>query len=168
MIINNGDGTWTVRFYSNGKADYVTVNSQLPVDSKGNLIFDGYGTSSTSTSNVLWLALLEKAYAQWNETGKAGRSGAANSYASIEGGWMGDVYAQTLNCADTTYQMTTSAKQTLVNALSAGKAVTIGTDNHPASSTGLYGNHAYNVLSYDAPPACSRCTIPGGLTSRRN
>ena len=86
MIIDNGDGTWTVRFYSNGTADYVTVNSQLPVDSKGNLIFDGYGTSSTSGSNVLWLELLEKAYAQWNETGREGRSAAANSYASIEGG----------------------------------------------------------------------------------
>ena len=101
MIIDNGDGTWTVRFYSNGTADYVTVNSQLPVDSKGNLIFDGYGTSPTSKSNVLWLELLEKAYAQWNETGKAGRSPSANSYASIAGGWMGDVYAQTLSCADT-------------------------------------------------------------------
>ena len=104
MIIDNGDGTWTVRFYYNGTADYVTVNSQLPVDSKGNLIFDGYGTSSTSTSNVLWLELLEKAYAQWNETGRAGRGAATNSYASIAGGWMGDVYAQTLNCTDTSYR----------------------------------------------------------------
>ncbi len=163
MIIANGDGTWTVRFYSNGTADYVTVNSQLPVDSKGNLIFDGYGTSSTSGSNVLWLELLEKAYAQWNETGKAGRSGAANSYASIEGGWMGDVYAQTLNCADTTYQMTTSGKQTLISALSAGEAVTVGTDSHPAASTGLYGDHAYNVLSYDGTTGLFTLYNPWGI-----
>ncbi|MCE5266809.1 MAG: hypothetical protein LLG00_02855 [Planctomycetaceae bacterium] len=151
MIIDNGDGTWTVRFYYNGAADYVTVNSQLPVDSRGNLVFDGYGASSASTSNVLWLELIEKAYAQWNETGRTGRSSNSNSYISIEGGWMGDVYAQTLNCADTSYSLrTSSAQQAMVAALSAGKPVTIGTVTSPSSSTGLYGNHAYNVLSYDS------------------
>ena len=32
MFIDNGDNTWTVRFYdSNGMADYVTVNRMLPV-----------------------------------------------------------------------------------------------------------------------------------------
>ena len=31
MFINNGNGTWTVRFYVNGAPDYVTVNDQLPV-----------------------------------------------------------------------------------------------------------------------------------------
>ncbi|MEN6449556.1 MAG: C2 family cysteine protease [Thermoguttaceae bacterium] len=151
MLIDNGDGTYTVRFYSNGVADYVTVNTQLPVSSKGTLVFDGYGTSASSASNVLWLELIEKAYAQWNETGKTGRDSATNSYAAIEGGWMGDVYAQTLNCADTAYSLrTASAKQTLISALSAGKAATIGTVTSPASGTGLYGNHAYNVLSYDS------------------
>ncbi|MEN6458272.1 MAG: C2 family cysteine protease [Thermoguttaceae bacterium] len=150
MLIDNGDGTYTVRFYYNGVADYVTVNTQLPVDSNGNLVYDGYGTSSTSSSNVLWLELIEKAYAQWNETGKTGRDSTSNSYAAIEGGWMGDVYAQVLNCADTAYSLNSSTKQTLINALSSGKAVTIGTVSSPASSTGLYGNHAYNVLSYNS------------------
>jgi hypothetical protein len=153
MFIANGDGTWTVRFYWNGTADYVTVNSQLPVDASGKLIFDGYGTSSTSTTNVLWLELLEKAYAQWNETGKAGRDQAENSYSSIEGGWMGDVYQQALGYASTYCQDTSasSAKQALIDALAAGQAVTIGTRsfNYDAT-TKLYGNHAYNVISYSS------------------
>ncbi len=151
MFINNGDGTWTVRFYYNGTADYVTVNSQLPVDSSGDLIYQGYGNSSASSSNVLWLALLEKAYAQWNETGKTGRDTAANTYASIEGGWMSDVYAQTLGYSATDYYTSSSsAKQALISAVTSGKAVTIGTVTNPASGTGLYGNHAYNVLSYNS------------------
>jgi hypothetical protein len=149
MMIDNGDGTWTVRFYSNATADYVTVNSRLPVDAKGNLIFQGYGSSS-SASNSLWLALVEKAYAQWNETGKTGRSTAANSYSAIEGGWMGDVYDQTLGYSSSSYNMTSSAKQTLINALTGKKAVTIGTVSSPDSGTGLYGGHAYNVLSYNS------------------
>jgi hypothetical protein len=154
MIIDNGDGTWTVRFYYNGTADYVTVNDRLPVDSSGRLAFDGYGTSSASSGNVLWLELLEKAYAQWNETGRTDRSLAENSYSSIEGGWMGDVYEQVLGrTASLYYQDTTasSAKQTLINAISAGQAVTIGTKAFDYNSaTKLYGNHAYNVLSYNS------------------
>jgi hypothetical protein len=154
MIVDNGDGTWTVRFYYNGTADYVTVNSQLPVNSSGKLIFDGYGTSPTSTSNVLWLELIEKAYAQWNETGKTGRDTTTNSYSAIEGGWMGDVYQQVLGYAPTIYsQSTTSstAKQLLINAIAAGEAVTIGTKSFNFdSATGLYGNHAYAVIAYNS------------------
>ena len=147
MLIDNGDGTWTVRFYVNGTADYVTVNSRLPVDSSGNLVFDGFGSKRRSLSNVLWIPLLEKAYAQWNETGKEGRNG-QNSYAAIAGGWMADVDAQVLGYAAASYSLTSSAQQTLINAVTGHKAVTIGTINSPAASTGLYGSHAYAVIGY--------------------
>ena len=43
MFIVNGDGTYTVRFYHNGVADYVTVDSALPVDQYGRLVFNGNG-----------------------------------------------------------------------------------------------------------------------------
>lgn len=154
MLIDNGDGTWTVRFYYNGTADYVTVNSQLPVGAGNTLIFDGYGSSSTSTSNVLWLPLIEKAYAQWNETGKTGRSDARNSYTSIEGGWMGDVFEQALGYSASTYYLSTSsssAQQALINAVGAKQAVTIGTKSFGSdATTGLYGGHAYNVIAYNS------------------
>jgi hypothetical protein len=94
----------------------------------------------------LWIALAEKAYAQWNQTGNSGRDG-TNRYASIEGGWMGDVNAQVLGYNSTMNYFTSSNSSALVNALSSGRAVTLGT----RSSTGigdLVGGHAYTVSSY--------------------
>ena len=96
MIIANGDNTWTVRFYANGVADYVTVDNMLPTDSSGTLVYDGEGYAASYAGNKLWLPLLEKAYAEWNETGNEGRNG-QNAYPSIEGGFMDAVDAQVLN-----------------------------------------------------------------------
>ena len=61
MFIVNGDGTYTVRFFNNGKADFVTVDSQLP-SYYGSFVFANMGQNIKSTSNVLWVALAEKAY----------------------------------------------------------------------------------------------------------
>lgn len=168
MFIDNGDDTYTVRFFGGsygsyydssgqistgftsgkGYADYVTINRQLPTDSSGSYAYSNYGFSSTSTNVPLWIALAEKAYAQWNQTGNSGRDG-TNRYASIEGGWMGDVNAQVLGYNSTMNYFTSSNSSALVNALSSGRAVTLGT----RSSTGisdLVGGHAYTVSSYNS------------------
>ncbi len=150
MFVDNGDNTWTVRFYYNGTADYVTVNDRLPITSSGYLIFQGWGAHYTNSNNTLWLCLLEKAYAQWNETGKTGQGTGTNSYLGIEGGWMGTVYAQALGYAAADYYVTGANQAALNAALSSGKAVTIGTNMSVNVNTGLYGNHAYNVLSYSS------------------
>ena len=58
MIVDNGVDaqtgihSWTVRFYDNGVADYVTVDNQLPV-SGSTLVFDGYGTSISSPQGAM-------------------------------------------------------------------------------------------------------------------
>jgi hypothetical protein len=152
MFINNGDGTYTVRFYANSTPDYVTVNSMLPTY-EGRLIFADYGASYTSASNDLWIPLAEKAYAQWNETGNEGRDG-TNTYAGIAGGWMADVDAQVLGHAAASYYPTTSNQQTMIAALAANEAVTMGTIVSPNSDDslagGLYGCHAYAVTGYNA------------------
>jgi hypothetical protein len=152
MFIDNGDNTWTVRFYSNGVPDYVTVNRSLPAWD-GSLFCAGYGSSCSNTANVLWMPLLERAYAQWNETGKTAQGTYTNSYEGIEGGWTGDVYLQALGYS-TIYEMTTAqknAKATLINALASHQAVTISTNKTTNfNSTGLHENHAYNVLSYNS------------------
>jgi len=88
----------------------VTVNSQLPV-SGGKRVFDGAGASDSSSANVLWIPLLEKAYAQWSATGNAGRPSAQNSYASLAGGWMADVDAQVLGHAASSYDLINSSDQ---------------------------------------------------------
>ena len=167
MFIDNGDGTYTVRFYAgalglfwqgglisagflagSGVADYVTVDRHLAVFSSGVLAYSGYGRSAVNPATPLWLALAEKAYAQWNETGKAGRNG-TNTFAGIEGGWMSNVNAQVLGYNSTHYPTSSSAKLTLIQALASGQAVTIGTPPS-ASLGGVVGSHAYVVTGYNS------------------
>jgi hypothetical protein len=169
MFIDNGDGTFTVRFYggkygayytadgsisdgfaigTEGQVDYITVDRRLPVYSGNRLAYSGYGNDARSGSNALWIALAEKAYAQWNQTGNAGRNG-ANTYSAIEGGWMATVYAQVLGRNATDYWFTNTPKQTLINALNSGQSVTLGTKNGSLGG-GLVQGHAYMVKSYDA------------------
>jgi hypothetical protein len=158
MIVDNGVDaktglhTWTVRFYSNGTADYVTVDNMLPT-SGGRLVFDGYGEGTTNPQG-LWIALVEKAYAQWNETGKEGRNG-SNTYSGIEGGWMADVDAQVLGHSASSYNLSgNTALQALISGMTNHQAVTIGTDStnnaNDLLSYGLYGSHAYAVVGYNA------------------
>jgi hypothetical protein len=178
MFIDNGDGTFTVRFYYNSKADYVTVTRELAIsDSLSTLVFDGCGSLYSDAGNVLWLPLLEKAYVQWNETGRTGQGNHLNSYQAIASGWMGDVYRQAVgyssiysmatsasNAAPAAFIManlsittggngsttTVNAKTTLIYTVSHHYAVTIGTNSTTDfSGTGLHGNHAYNILSYN-------------------
>lgn len=56
MITDNGDNTYTMRFYSNGEAEYVTVDRRIATS-----------ISAKRNNGVLWVALVEKAYAQWRE-----------------------------------------------------------------------------------------------------
>lgn len=158
MFVDNGVDaktglhTWTVRFYRNGTADYVTVDNMLPT-SGGRLVFNGYGEGLTNPQG-LWIGLIEKAYAQWNETGKEGRDG-TNTYSGIEGGWMADVDAQVLGHTASSYSLSgNSALQALIAGMTSHQAVTIGTDSTNNSgdllSYGLYGSHAYAVVGYNA------------------
>ena len=168
MFINNGDGTYTVRFYfgtygvinsgSGGisagfqnnqiTADYVTVNAMLPT-SGGRLVYADYGASANNAGNSLWIPLAEKAYAQWNQSGRAGRDG-TNAYASIQGGWMATVDAQVLGYNATDYIMSSTSEQTAINALAAHEAVTIGTLQWSGTTDGLYADHAYAIIGYNA------------------
>ncbi len=68
MIVDNGDNTYTIRFYSNGTPNWVTVDRRL-VTYNGQL-FGASANGSTNpnnNSNVLWVPLVERAYAQWRE-----------------------------------------------------------------------------------------------------
>ena len=167
LFIDNGDGTYTVRFYydvgaATSKVDYVTVNRRLPAYANGTLGFSGYGQSISSTATTLWIALAEKAYAQWNETGNEGRDG-TNRYSAIEGGWMSDVNAQVLGYNSTNSSFLNSSKQTLLSALSAQQAVTAGTLSN-ASAGGLYGSHAYIVTGYNSSTDTFTLHNPWGVS----
>ena len=89
MFIDNGDGTFTVRFYRKiGRrysAEYVTVNKQLPTRG-GKAVYAGWGGADYSNpNNKLWVALAEKAYAQINESGWLKQGEDHNSYSKYEG-----------------------------------------------------------------------------------
>src|SRR5262249_25616108 len=96
-FIDNGDGTFTVRFLHNGTPDYVTVDKYLPETSAGILWYAGMGWKANNTANKLWAPLLEKAYAQLAESGWSRGPGLANAYASIANGWEGTVIGQVAN-----------------------------------------------------------------------
>lgn len=167
MIIDNGDGTYTVRFYTGtygssynastgswsdgftngaGTADYVTVDRKLATTSSGMLVYADFGANYANSANALWIPLLEKAYAEWNQTGKEGRNG-QDSFAAIEGGWMATVDAQVLGHNATDYNMTDADKQYAISALAAHEAVTIGTYT---ANYGLVASHAYAIIGYNS------------------
>ncbi|AMV35486.1 Calpain family cysteine protease [Pirellula sp. SH-Sr6A] len=161
MFLDNGDGTFTVRFFGPTSADYITVNRQLPALSSGVLAYAGLGKSVSSATTPLWVALAEKAYAQWNETGLSGRDG-TNTYAGIEGGWMSNVNRQVLGYASSNYAVSTSSASHLASQLGGGRAVTIGTKGNV--SNGLVGSHAYIVTGYDAGTGTFDLYNPWGTT----
>lgn len=66
MIINNGDNTYTFKFFAGNSAQYVTVDNKLATK-------DGRGFGAQA-SDALWVPLAEKAYAQWREW-REGRPG---------------------------------------------------------------------------------------------
>jgi len=83
MFTDNGDDTWSVRFYTSGKTDYVTVDKQFLTCSAGKYIYADDGAEykqSVAGDNELWVALAEKAYAQVNESGNIGQETATNYY----------------------------------------------------------------------------------------
>ena len=168
MFIDNGDDTYTTRFYvgagfasGSGTADYVTVNRRLPAYLNGTLGYSSYGMSIGSQATPLWIAFAEKAYAQWNETGQSGRDG-TNRYAAIEGGWMANVNAQVLGYNSSNYSFASSNKQSLISALSSSKSVTLGTLQN-ASAGGLVGSHAYTITGYNATTETFSLHNPWGV-----
>lgn len=167
MFIVNGDGTYTVRFFNKGKADYVTVDSQLPVDRWGRLMFASMGVSASSTSNVLWVALAEKAYVQMNESGwlRLGLSGnGLNSYQAIAGGWFSAAALQIANRASTTVAVGSSTFNEFTTAFNAGKLVGFASKSTPSSSA-IVGNHQYVVVGFNATTQTVTLFNPWGVSN---
>jgi hypothetical protein len=157
MFIDNGDNTFTVRFFNGTKADYVTVDRYLPVDSSGKLVFASIGAQASDSSNVLWVALAEKAYAQLNASGWTGHDG-SYSYNGMDaqsgtgialGGWYGDgaVMSEITGHASTSFNPTTpSAVDQIVTDFQAGKMICLDSYNSSNLGGALDGNHSYRVV----------------------
>ncbi len=160
MFIDNGDGTWTVRFYSGGVANYVTVDLKLPTDSNGAFVYADYGMMYNDPTNTLWIPLAEKAFAELNEINQLGAYG-TNCYSAIQGGCAGNVYADVLGYSANFYNM--SDQQPLIDALNNHLAAAIGTNSTIDPATGLHINHAYGVIGYDSQSGTFTLYNPWGF-----
>jgi hypothetical protein len=156
MFIDNGDGTYTVRFFDNGVADYVTVDRYLPFQNPwdaflfGNPFYYanfGRGTAGND-GNVLWVALAEKAYAQLSESGWNGRPN-SNAYSSLDWGntvlVLPQVTGRPASWNGTSW--TANPMQTLVNEFNAGDFITLC--SAATASSGFVPSHVYALTGYD-------------------
>lgn len=188
---DNGDGTFTVRFFKDGKAEYVTVDRGLPVRDGGRtdadrLVFASEGKAVFTESErrallltrnhpgafELWVPLLEKAYAQLNESGWTDQDG-TNSYTGVNasttglGGGAGDVAMRHLAGVSTTFHtfwFTTFGE--LKGAFDAGKAMTFATGEGLPVICPVVGPHEYIVTGYDATQQTIRLRNPWGEASQ--
>jgi hypothetical protein len=158
MIVDNGNQTYGVRFYVNGKETWVTVNSALPTDTTGKLVFN--------QSSALWADLIEKAYAQLASEGVLGSwRSTDNSYTSITGGSASVITELTgkniVGYNSGTYNHTAlqdynfsdwmTLKDEFIEAVKSGREITISCTKD-ASSNGkstFIANHSYSVVGYD-------------------
>jgi hypothetical protein len=168
MFTVNGDGTYGVRFYQNGVAHWVTVDSQLPTYSGGWFLYANMGSYASNTSNVLWVALAEKAYAQLNESGwirPASWGGGQNSYSGIEGGMFSDVTKQVANRTGTDYNIGGNSDDAALSAaVAAGKLVGFASTSNPVDSR-VVGDHQYVLISYNSSTKTVTLFNPWGINN---
>ncbi|MGA2443458.1 MAG: C2 family cysteine protease, partial [Tepidisphaeraceae bacterium] len=132
--VDMGDGTYTVQFISNGKPTFVRVSNAFSAGP-----FEGLMYAHPGTDGSIWAMVIEKAFAYF-------RTG-ANTFASINSGWMGEAYSD-FGVNSTSFVPSSYTATTLFNLLSAdlsaGKEVTLGTYSSPPN---LVGGHAYTLVS---------------------
>ena len=165
MFTDNGDGTWSVRFYTNGKVDYVTVDRMMATNGSGRYIYANSG-QTVASNNELWVALAEKAYAQVNESGRIGQDG-NNFYGNGDNngiGWGSGVAAvKHITNIDSAYNGLTFSPSSswtdfneLVGIVNSSRIVTMGGFNGNATnsnagetsiSTAVQG-HLYTITGY--------------------
>jgi hypothetical protein len=188
MFVANADGTWTVRFFKGNTAEYVTVNNELPVTSTGQLYFAGWYQNGTaenyqSSSNVLWVSLAEKAYAQlaeegWSRTTTGAYSSGfssdgvknarANAYATINIGSSEVALKQITGVwTATDDSFTASTKTAMINAFNNHEAVVMGTPSNYAKGTPyndatnpFIPSHVYMLTAVDTTAGTFTFTNP--------
>ncbi|GCL43373.1 pre-peptidase C-terminal domain-containing protein [Dolichospermum planctonicum] len=164
MFTNNGDNTFTVRFYNNGVADYVTVDRYLPT-SGGYAAYAGWGGGSVSSnSNELWVALAEKAYAQLAESGwsRTYSDTQNNSYAAIETGWMDTVIPQVTGLGTSSFEAVNMTQTQLINLVNSHQVLTAAFVY--GGDYGVVNGHAYTITSYNATNGTFHLQNPWGFS----
>lgn len=163
MFIDNGDGTYTVQFFRRGKADYVTVDKQLPVFSggnhKGQLIFGDLYTLPDNSKNVLWDNLAEKAFIEMQASWGSG----TNSYRSIGGGKPRYSLSVIVGHAAKLYDLGVATFNFAVSAWNAGRLLTLSSNHYEKVSLGVLPKHTYAITEYNPLTNQFKLFNPWGL-----
>jgi hypothetical protein len=145
-IRDNGDGTYSVRFYkSNGEAVWIKVDADLPVDASGKLVYAKGLDSDGDGKLELWVPLMEKAYAKFED--KYGPDDGVDGYADIGAGGSPSKAIKALTGRSASRLSVPSSDAKLEGMLSSandGHQVVASTPR--GSSDGWVGNHAYTVV----------------------
>ncbi len=157
-ITDLGDGTYAVRFYRDGKQAYVRVDPDLPVDSRGCMVYSGLGREGS-----LWAALVEKAYAAFRTRN--------SSYASLDRGFIEEAQAALgkESATATRFRNGTGLLSWIGAELEKGRAVALGTK--ASRGAPVIVQHAYSVdaVVYRAGrPIGLKIRNPWGLDGVRN
>jgi hypothetical protein len=165
MFIDNGDSTYTVRFYNQGIADYVTVDSYLPTTGGGRFVYADTRNSSygyyDDPSNELWVALAEKAYAQINESGWIGQDN-TNSYEGISSGCIG--YALEHVTASNASLFNSLEFNSIVDAFNSGKLIGFGSKGENEVASNIVPTHGYSLVGYDSSTQTFTLFNPWGIS----
>lgn len=168
MIVNNhdtliaGDPTYTVRLWNSNTNswNYVTVDSRLPVDASGKLVFNGLGNSASSSQNVLWACLIEKAVVEASEEGWMPHP-SVNNYSNISIGWPSD--ALHLLTGNLTTDLVINSETPILNAWNSSGMVILDTFSQPQNSN-LVPSHSYVVVNYNPSTDLYTLYNPWGLS----
>ena len=160
LFTDNGDGSWSVKFYTKGKLDCVTVDRMMPADASGAYIYANSGLL-VSAVNELWVALLEKAYAQVNESGRIGQDG-TNFYGNGNDNGIGwgvgeQALAHITGLRTGLHPLSALSGASLIVMVNSSRVVTIGTFNalatetttDPALVSSAVRAHLYTITAYD-------------------
>jgi hypothetical protein len=148
MVKDNGDGTYTVRFYQNGDKNSpvdVNVDNKLYVRSSGTPLYgEAADTPDTPSQMEMWYPIVEKAYAEWkggySVIGNGGEPGVLLS--EVLGARGPDTYLPAAD-ADSVFTQIKAA----VGAKKPAAAVTFGDDRKDLyTDTGVYADHTYSII----------------------
>lgn len=141
-VRDNGNGTYTVTFYNDGKPVPITVDGRLPYNSWDQPAFD-------HPQGANWVAIYEKAFAEFR-----------GGYPNTEGGSGAAAMQYLTGTKPANMPPELLTPQLLQRQLAAGKGMTAGTNSHHSGFLWLHGdeyfddhklvtNHVYTVTSVD-------------------
>lgn len=170
MFIDNGDNTYTVRFYqSDGTEDFVTVDRYLP--SQNGRFTYAHQVNALSwgnlndPSNELWVALAEKAYAQMQEGGMLrgpSSNDTTNSYEAIESGYGGGAISDVTGRATRVETLNLSDFNALVTAYTQNRWVYFSSKESGTASN-IVASHGYVLVGYNASTQKFKLFNPWGI-----